>query len=201
MKIIIYSTDINLADRYKNSLEEFDYKIIDNYEDLYLEANNKSIIILPNIDCNKEENLEFISLLIDLEFLVIILDSVPSYEKGKKLISLGIKAYGNLMINDLHLKDVIQTVADNNIWLYPEFINELVSKIPYTINSNEIDEQLNILTQREKEVALLVLDKMPYSKISEKLNITLRTVKAHTKNIFDKFEVSNRLSFILKFHK
>ena len=61
------------------------------------------------------------------------------------------------------------------------------------------DQILNILTDREKEVALLVLEKLPYSVISEKLNISIRTVKAHTKNIYEKFNVSNRLAFILRF--
>ena len=37
-------------------------------------------------------------------------------------------------------------------------------------------------------------------KLSEQLNITTRTVKAHTKSIYEKFNVSNRLAFLLLFN-
>ncbi|WP_151029434.1 LuxR C-terminal-related transcriptional regulator [Aliarcobacter cibarius] len=35
--------------------------------------------------------------------------------------------------------------------------------------------------------------------MSKQLNISIRTVKAHTKSIYEKFNVINRLAFILKF--
>ena len=65
-----------------------------------------------------------------------------------------------------------------------------------TIN---IDKEFEVLTQKEKEVAFLVLKKISYLDISKQLNISIRTVKAHTKSIYEKFNVINRLAFILKF--
>lgn len=195
--IYIYGNDLNLIDRYNNSLKNFNYKIIDNTQ--FSLVKSEDIMIISNINFEKESNLEIIENLNQEGVRIIILDPVPTFEKGRSFISMGIKAYANMMINDIHLKDVIDSVKDGNIWLYPEFINTLVSNMSLPKKIKNTDQILNILTDREKEVALLVLEKLPYLVISEKLNISIRTVKAHTKNIYEKFNVSNRLAFILRF--
>lgn len=201
MKVIVYFKDINLTDRYRNLLSSYSYKILNEYSELYSELQKESSIILMNIDdCNEDFN-SCIKPLVELNAYLMILDHSPTYEKGKELISIGIRAYGNLMMDDTHLKEAINSVMDGNIWLYPEFINETVLKMKYDVNKYDIENRLNILSLREKEVALLVIKKLTYLDISEKLGISLRTVKAHTKNIYEKFNVSNRLSFLLLFNK
>jgi DNA-binding NarL/FixJ family response regulator len=195
--IYIYGNDLNLIDRYNNSLKNYDYKIIDNSQFSLIKSGDTMII--SNINFEKESNLKLIDDVNQKDVNIIILDPVPTFEKGRNFISMGIKAYANMMINDIHLKDVIDSVKAGNIWLYPEFINILVSNMTLPKELKNVDERLEILTDREKEVALLVLEKLPYSFISEKLNISIRTVKAHTKSIYEKFNVSNRLAFILKF--
>lgn len=200
MKIVVYCKDLSLIDRYKHLLADYNFSIVNLYDDLYFEAKKELIVILMNIDECEIDISSCLNPLIELNSYLIILDSIPNYEKGKKLISLGVKSYGNLMMDDIHLKEAINSVVDGNIWLYPEFINETVQRMRFEANPNIINSRLNILSSREKEVALLVLKKLSYVEISEQLNITLRTVKAHTKNIYDKFNVSNRLAFILLFN-
>lgn len=200
MKIIVYCKDLNLIDRYENLFSNYSFSVVNFYGELYLEAKKEMLVILMNIDECEMDIDECLSPLVELNSYLIILDSTPNYEKGKKLISLGIKAYGNLMMDDIHLKEAINSVMDGNIWLYPEFINETVQRMRFEANPDTIDLKLNILSSREKEVAQLVLKKLSYVEISEQLAITLRTVKAHTKNIYDKFNVSNRLAFLLLFN-
>lgn len=200
MKIVVYCKDLNLIDRYKNSLLNYDFNIVESFNELFIEAKKERILIIMNINECEDELSSCITPLVDLDSHLIILDPTPSYEKGKKLISLGIKAYGNLMMNDIHLKEAINSVNDGNIWLYPEFINETVQRMRFEANPNTIESKLSVLSSREKEVALLVLEKLSYIEISEKLEITLRTVKAHTKSIYSKFNVNNRLAFILLFN-
>lgn len=104
MKIVVYCKDINLVDRYKNSLLDYDFTIVDFFDELYIEAKKERILIIMNINECENELSSCITPLVDLDSYLIILDPTPTYEKGKKLISLGIKAYGNLMMNDIHLK-------------------------------------------------------------------------------------------------
>ena len=199
MKIIVYSKDLNLIDRYNKLLDSYSFTVINQYENLYLEAKKESVIIIMNIE-ECEDDFTLLSSLIEQNAYLMILDSTPNYETGKQLIFLGIKCYGNLMMDDIHLKEAINSVSDGNIWLYPEFINETVQRMRFEANPNFIDEKLKLLSNREKEVAELVLKKLSYLEISEQLNITIRTVKAHTKNIYEKFNVSNRLAFLLLFN-
>jgi len=200
--MIIYGNNLEQIKRHSRTLEKYNFKVVKSIDDILKNILDNEIVILSNIDFEAKESLDLITNLEKMNTKIIVLDPTPSYEKGKKLVAMGIKAYANFMINDVHMSDVIQTVKEGNVWLYPEFINQLVSNIlPENNITNLSSKDLDILTQREKEVALLVLEKLPYSDISEKLDISLRTVKAHTKNIYEKFNVSNRLGFLLKFNK
>ncbi len=49
------------------------------------------------------------------------------------------------------------------------------------------------LTQREREVALLVADGLRSREVAERLGIAAQTVKSHLKTIFDKLGVRNRV--------
>lgn len=200
MRVMIFSTDINLIDRYNAFLLYSQYELITDYDELLIEAQKGNCVILMSIDeCNTDLE-SYFTPLIELNSHLMILDSVPNYEKGKKLIALGIRGYGNLMMDDTHLKEAISSIRDGNIWLYPEFINETIRRMNLQINSKTVESKLAILSEREKEVAHLVLEKLTYNDIADKLDITSRTVKAHTKNIYEKFNVPNRLSFLLLFN-
>lgn len=55
------------------------------------------------------------------------------------------------------------------------------------------------LTEREKQVVLLLLDGLSYDTIAEQLYISKYTVKRHTHNIYKKLEVSTRIELIKRF--
>ncbi|MBV7272082.1 hypothetical protein I6U48_04015 [Clostridium sp. PL3] len=63
------------------------------------------------------------------------------------------------------------------------------------VNSNTIE---NLLTAMEKKVLHLIIDTYTNKEIAEKLGITIRTVKAHTGNIYIKLKVKNRIQCIKK---
>ena len=54
------------------------------------------------------------------------------------------------------------------------------------------------LSKREKEVLKLVLQGKSNKQIALSLNITIRTVEFHLKNIYAKFQVNSRIELILK---
>jgi DNA-binding CsgD family transcriptional regulator/transcriptional regulator with GAF, ATPase, and Fis domain len=57
---------------------------------------------------------------------------------------------------------------------------------------------LSKLTEREKEVLLLLATGLPNKKIAERLFVSPGTIKTHTLNIYEKMEVSNRSSAVVK---
>ena len=54
------------------------------------------------------------------------------------------------------------------------------------------------LSKREKEVLKLVLQGKSNKQIALSLDITVRTVEFHLKNVYAKFQVSSRIELLLK---
>ncbi len=55
---------------------------------------------------------------------------------------------------------------------------------------------LERLTEREREIAVLLLKGKTYRAIAETLNLSENTVKTHIKNIYSKYEIKNRAQLI-----
>lgn len=62
-------------------------------------------------------------------------------------------------------------------------------------NSTETLFSAMELTERERSIALLILQGMAYRRIGEELDVTERTVKFHASNLFKKAGASNRREF------
>jgi DNA-binding CsgD family transcriptional regulator len=71
----------------------------------------------------------------------------------------------------------------------------------FLLNFAEISEQIKVieclqkaynLSNREKEIVALLLEDCTYSRISDRLFISLNTIKTHTRNIYKKIGVANR---------
>ena len=106
------------------------------------------------------------------------------------------------MIHDVHLEAALETVIDGDIWLYPDFINQLLLNIGETSAPKQMDSVLwKNLSDREREVALCIKDGLTNKEIAKKLDITTRTVKSHATHIYEKVGVTNRLSLALLFSK
>lgn len=57
----------------------------------------------------------------------------------------------------------------------------------------QIDDQMQRLTEKEKEITQLVILGRPYKVIAENLGISINTLKTHMKNIFSKYGVSSKI--------
>ena len=59
-------------------------------------------------------------------------------------------------------------------------------------------EPLNVLTSREKEIVQGLVDGLSYKQISDKLFISLETVRSHIKNIYRKLQVQSKVEVVRK---
>jgi len=129
---------------------------------------------------------------------MILLEKSPELITGKMLITHGAKAYGNARMLPMHFLQMLDTVIDGKVWTYPELTASLVKD---TTNSSINDEAItliqNRLSPKEIEVVYYILDGLTNNAIATKINITIRTVKAHVSSIFSKLHVSDRISLVL----
>lgn len=129
---------------------------------------------------------------------LIVLEREPSVVTGRMLIFRGTKAYGNSRMLDVHFTQMFKSVANGDIWTYPELTAQLAKKSMETSLDEESKKMLEErLSDKEREVAYLMLTGLTNDAIASSLNITTRTVKAHVSSIFSKLHVSDRVSLIL----
>ncbi len=192
MDIILHSDDINLLSYWERTLKE-SYTIFDELSQLTNIIGN--IIIINYSAFNSNEN-EIISLLSKNENLVLVLHRTPDIKVARKVLALGAKGYGNALMQEHFILSAIETMKEGMIWLHPEFTSLLINQIAIQEN-RDVSFILDKLSEREKEVALLLKDGDTYKSVAQKLNITPRTVKAHAQSIYAKLHVKDRLALAL----
>ncbi len=121
----------------------------------------------------------------------------PNFAEGTHLLSLGIKGYGNLFMEKIKLRDALYVIKNGNIWLYPEFLQMMITS--FSKNLNEINqEEIEQLSNREQEIATLIKKGLSNKEIATHLNITERTVKAHLSSIYEKLNIKDRVALVIK---
>jgi DNA-binding NarL/FixJ family response regulator len=196
MTIGIYSTDFDVITYLQKQIADTVLIIIESEEELAsLTAKDSGII--PVVDYDSVASA--INRMIQEDRLparTVVLERHPTVSTGKMLLGHGVMAYGNSRMLGLHLMQLLETVGDGKVWMYPELMAAMIRE------SNKKDlsldtELLARLTEKEQEVTLLVLEGLTNDAIGRRLEITSRTVKAHLSSIFKKLHVNDRLSLVL----
>ena len=192
MKTILYSDDINLLTYWEKTFQK-EYTVCYDLDDLLNLREN--VIVINYSAFNATEN-RLLPLLNSNLNHVLVLERTPSINIGKKVLSYGAKGYGNALMKEHFLFSAIDTMKENMIWLYPEFTSELIFQLP---NNKRTDSEfiLSKLTSREKEVANWIKEGKLYKDIATILEITPRTVKAHSQSIYKKLNIKDRLGLAL----
>jgi DNA-binding NarL/FixJ family response regulator len=141
-------------------------------------------------------NIDQVKTIIQQKFDVLLFSNTPSTTEGLALFQLGIKGYLNTFATVERIEQALAAISAGSIWLGSDILQKMIQSVTSTQAPN--DRWKEIVTDREQQVALLVLESKSNKEIAEQLNITERTVKAHMHNMFEKFEVSDRLSLVLK---
>lgn len=192
MQIFLYSDNERLKEHWNQSLKH-DAIVVNSLESLKKIANN--LIILNDV----VDDESFEKLLLELNAqnnLVLVLHTNPTLEKAKKFLSFGSRGYGNAFMREHFLVSAVESIKEGFIWLHPEYISLLINQIPQ--KEPQVDDSLvETLTHREREVALLLKDGLRYKEISQALDITVRTVKAHASSCYSKLGVEDRIGLAL----
>jgi DNA-binding NarL/FixJ family response regulator len=97
------------------------------------------------------------------------------------------------------LMHVIKSTAHGACWIDPKIARIVMSQLqPNNHKPSAEPSGLSLLTEREIDVLKLVTQGLNNAEISDKLCISMNTVKTHLKNIFQKLEVEDRTAAALK---
>ena len=202
MKNIILFTNMSSISIYWNKSLPALYKSINisDFSELinYLNKNKTPIILMldeqsvPNIQEVLEELCRY-------QFLkTLLFNSVPEVYHASLLLSSGIRGYENSYLASINLENMLKVVEDEKMWIFTDLTNFIINKHINTTSSKE-PEFMKLLTEKEKEIALMIADGLSNKEIAQKEKNALSTIKGHIKSIFEKVGVNSRLSLALLF--
>jgi len=195
MKLCIVADDKALIERWFTALADFKpvYK-----KDLLDAFESGNILFVSDKSVSKFSDDELKSI---FTIPCMILAVSPHFLEAQKYLHLGAMGYGNAMMHETHLRSAYQALREGKVWLHPDFISMLILQVrQHTPSEKDSEQRLESLSNREKEVAMMLGDGATHQQIAETLNITVRTVKAHATSIYHKLDVKDRLALSLYLH-
>lgn len=132
---------------------------------------------------------------------VMVFSMTPDFSEAQSFLQHGAMGYGNAMMHESHLQSAYQALEEGKVWLYPDFITLMISQMQDRSSSKEKSlAVLELLSPREREVAIMLGDGATHQEIADALEITVRTIKAHASAIYQKLSVKDRLALSLLLH-
>jgi two-component system response regulator NreC len=86
------------------------------------------------------------------------------------------------------LVDAIHSVVNKRIYLSKEITGIVISELLDALSKNESNGAVE-LTGREKEVLQMLVEGKSVKEIADILNLSIKTIESHKKNIMDKLEI------------
>lgn len=125
------------------------------------------------------------------ETRVLVLSVSDAAEDVIALIRAGARGYVTKNISGPDLVDAVRRVADGDAVFSPRlagFVLDAYAGTPDTV----VDEELDQLTPRERQVLRLIARGYAYKEVARELDISARTVESHVSAVLRKLQLSNR---------
>lgn len=132
--------------------------------------------------------------------VVVVLSYHPSQAQGLEALEAGARGYVHALANLEVLRQAATVVTHQGLWVGPELLSRVVGSSFRAMGGapRVSQEWLELLTERERAVALAVVDGQSNKEVARRLAISDRTVKSHLSAIFRKLEVRNRMQLALR---
>jgi DNA-binding NarL/FixJ family response regulator len=133
--------------------------------------------------------LERCATLTDVKFLALSVSDAAEDVIG--VIRGGARGYVTKTITGPQLVTAIRQVADGDAVFSPRLAGFVLDAFAAT-DMPAIDEELDRLTQREREVMRLTARGYTYKEVAKELFISVKTVETHVSAVLRKLQLSNR---------
>ncbi len=126
----------------------------------------------------------------DVRFLAVSVSDAAEDVIG--VIRAGARGYVTKSISAPELVEAIGRVADGDAVFSPRLAGFVLDAFSGTIEVTSIDEDLDRLSQREREVLKLIARGYSYKEVARELFISIKTVETHVSSVLRKLQLSNR---------
>ena len=107
-------------------------------------------------------------------------------------IRAGARGYVTKTITGPELVNAIERVATGDAVFSPRLAGFVLDAFAGTIEVAQIDEDLDRLTEREREVMRLIARGYSYKEVASELFISVKTVETHVSSVLRKLQLSSR---------
>ncbi|MFT4264005.1 MAG: response regulator transcription factor [Nocardioides sp.] len=104
----------------------------------------------------------------------------------------GARGYVTKTITGPELVDAIRRVADGDAVFSPRLAGFVLDAFAGTIAVADVDEDLDRLSEREREVMRLIARGYAYKEVAKELFISIKTVETHMSSVLRKLQLSSR---------
>ncbi|MFV0453215.1 MAG: response regulator [Propioniciclava sp.] len=126
----------------------------------------------------------------DVRFLAVSVSDAAEDVIG--VIRAGARGYVTKSISAKELVAAIARVADGDAVFSPRLAGFVLDAFSGAIDVASIDEDLDRLSQREREVLRLIARGYAYKEVAKELFISIKTVETHVSSVLRKLQLSNR---------
>jgi len=108
------------------------------------------------------------------------------------VIRAGARGYVTKNISGSELVDALHRVASGDAVFSPRLAGFVLDAFAGTIEVAQVDEDLDRLTEREREVMRLIARGYAYKEVAKELFISVKTVETHVSSVLRKLQLSSR---------
>ena len=126
----------------------------------------------------------------DVRFLALSVSDAP--EDVISVIRAGARGYVTKSITGPELAAAVRRVADGDAVFSPRLAGFVLDAFAATTDVATVDEDLDRLSQREREVLRLIARGYTYKEVGKALFISVKTVETHVSAVLRKLQLSNR---------
>lgn len=126
----------------------------------------------------------------DVRFLALSVSDAP--EDVIAVIRGGARGYVTKSITGPELTMAVRRVADGDAVFSPRLAGFVLDAFAATTEVADVDEDLDRLSQREREVLRLIARGYTYKEVGKALFISVKTVETHVSAVLRKLQLSNR---------
>jgi DNA-binding NarL/FixJ family response regulator len=126
----------------------------------------------------------------DIRFLALSVSDAA--EDVIAVIRGGARGYVTKNITGDELIAALRRVADGDAVFSPRLAGFVLDAFAGQIDVAQVDEDLDLLTEREREVMRLIARGYAYKEVGSELFISVKTVETHVSNVLRKLQLSSR---------
>jgi DNA-binding NarL/FixJ family response regulator len=126
----------------------------------------------------------------DVRFLALSVSDAAEDVIG--VIRAGARGYVTKSITGPELADAVVRVAGGDVVFSPRLAGFVLDAFAATTDVAAVDEDLDRLTGREREVLRLIARGYTYKEVAKQLFISVKTVETHVSAVLRKLQLSNR---------